>query len=275
MPLVPLTPVLDAALSRGGAALGMVCLSWEDAEAFVAAGEAEGIPIILSAGPGARAAIPLRIWGEMFRTLADQASIPVVAHLDHGHSLEDCETALDAGFSSVMFDGSELPLDENISITQKVVALAHKHGASTEGEVGVVGYAGGAASAMTAAQDAARFANETQVDCLAISVGNVHLTPDHSTPLNWDRLTEIRTATSVPLVIHGGSGVPPDNRARAAREFSVCKINLGTEIRQAYGSALRDVLAKDHHIFDRLAIARGVREARAPFIRKVLRDAWA
>ena len=170
MTLVTLAQVLQPALKGGYAVPGLVCLGWEDMRAYVAAAEAERAPIILQAGPGCRAHTPLPILGRMFRHLAEQASVPVVAHLDHGYTLEECRAALDAGFTSVMVDGSKLPLQANIDLTAGVAELAHAAGASCEGEIGFVGYAGGAASAGTVPDEAARFA-ETQAALYELVAG--------------------------------------------------------------------------------------------------------
>lgn len=278
MPLVSLTPVLAAARARGGAALGLVCLGWEDAQAYVAAGEATGVPVILQAGPGARAHMPIEVWGEMFRWLAARAEVPVVAHLDHGASVAEVEGALAAGFSSVMYDGSRLPLAENIAQSLEAAALARAAGASFEAEVGFVGYAEGAGSQPTCPQEAARFCEAVQPDCLAVSVGNVHLMTGDPTPLDWAALKAVRTALSQPLmqplVLHGGSGVPPAHRARAARDFGVAKINLGTELRQVYGAALRDSLAEQPDVFDRLKLQAPVTAALQAATQEVLVQAW-
>jgi fructose-bisphosphate aldolase, class II len=220
-----LAQVLQPALRDGYAVAGFVCLGWEDARAFAMAAEAEGKPVILQAGPGARAHTPLPVLGAMFRHLADMVSVPVVLHLDHGRSLEEARAAIAEGFTSVMFDGSALPLEENIRQTAEVAALAHASGISCEGEIGIVGYAGGAASASTDPQEAARFARETGVDAMAIAVGNVHLQQDHAGGIDETALAAIAEATggSVPLVIHGGSGVPPGQRTRLARTTPIAK----------------------------------------------------
>ena len=141
-----LAEVLQPALAGGYAVAGLVVLGWEDAVAYVAAAEAEGRAVILQAGPGARAHTPLPILAAMFRHLADHASVPVVAHLDHGRDLDEVRQALDCGFTSVMYDGSALALAENIARTAEVVALAHAAGVSVEAELGFVGYAGGQVS---------------------------------------------------------------------------------------------------------------------------------
>ena len=256
MTLVTLAQVLQPALKGGYAVPGLVCLGWEDMRAYVAAAEAEHAPIILQAGPGCRTHTPLPILGRMFRHLAEEASVPVVAHLDHGYSLEECRAALDAGFTSVMVDGSKLPLQANIDLTAAVAELAHAAGASCEGEIGFVGYAGGAASAGTVPDEAARFARETGVDAMAISIGNVHLQQDAGQGLDLDRLRAIEALTPVPLVIHGGSGVPIAQRAALAATSHICKFNIGTELRMVFGSALRAALARDPSQFDRIEILR-------------------
>lgn len=254
MTLVPLTDVLRPAMAGGYAVAGLVCLGWEDMRAYVMAAQAERAPVILQAGPACRAHTPLPVLGAMFRHLAASVDVPVVAHLDHGTSLADCGAALDAGFTSVMFDGSNLPLAQNIAATAAVAALAHAAGASCEGEIGFVGYAGGAASAGTDPAEAALFARETGVDAMAVSVGNMHLQRDHIGGLDIAHLRAIELVTDVPLVIHGGSGVPPAQRALLAATSHICKFNIGTELRMAFGSALRDAVNRDPARFDRILI---------------------
>lgn len=272
MPLVTLKTALDLAAHKNSFAIGFVCLGWEDAQAYVAAGEATGAPVILSAGPGARAHMPIHIWGEMFRYLAYKSSAPVVAHLDHGHSEKECLRALTAGFSSVMFDGSALPLDENIRITQSVVEQARSQGASVEAELGVVGYADGAASAATSVQDVERFIDAVDIDALAISIGNVHLVTEGTVEIDWDSAQAISKACPKPLVIHGGSGVAWPDRTRLAQEFGVRKFNLGTEFRQEYGRSLRDALQTDPTLYDPLQISQHPKAALTSKAVSVLRE---
>jgi fructose-bisphosphate aldolase class II len=269
-----LAQVLQPALRDGYAVAGFVCLGWEDARAFTMAAEAENRPVILQAGPGCRAHTPLPILGAMFRHLADSVSVPVVLHLDHGRSLDEAREAITEGFTSVMFDGSALPLDENIRQTAEVAALAHAHGVSCEGEIGFVGYAGGATSALTDPDEAARFARETGVDAMAIAVGNVHLRQDHAGGIDEAALGAIARATGgdVPLVIHGGSGVPPDQRARLARTTPIAKFNIGTELRQTFGSALRQTLADHPDEFDRLRLLSATERPMLDRARAILRE---
>jgi fructose-bisphosphate aldolase class II len=263
MTLVTLSDVLQPALRDGYAVAGLVTLGWEDMRAYVAAAEAENVPVILQAGPSCRAHTPLPILGAMFRQLADSASVPVVAHLDHGYTVEDCKIALDCGFTSVMYDGSSKPLSQNIDETAAIAEMAHAAGASCEGEIGFVGYAGGAASNGTDPNEAAKFAAETGVDAMAISVGNVHLQQNKDGQLDRKRIAEIQALTQVPLVIHGGSGVPTDQRTVLARTTHICKFNIGTELRMAFGTALRKAVNDDPDRFDRLQI---LSETHAPLV---------
>ena len=274
MPLATLKKVLVQAEARSASTLGFVCQGWEDSRAYAAAGEAAGAPVILSAGPGARRNMPVHLWGEMFRALAKNASVPVVAHLDHGATLEECEAALDAGFSSIMIDGSALPLTENIALTNAVTAAARRFGVSVEAEVGTVGYQGGAASEGTTLDEAATFAAETDVDALAISVGNLHLqTRDHAI-IDWQRLAEIEAVTTTPLVLHGGSGIRHEDRARLALQHRVRKLNVGTELRLRFGGAIRAELETDPILFDRSEILTRAEPALQALATELLRTAW-
>jgi fructose-bisphosphate aldolase, class II len=269
-----LADVLQPALRGGRAVAGFVCLGWEDARAFVEAAEAEGVPVIVQAGPGCRAHTPLPVIGAMFRHLADHATVPVVLHLDHGRNMDEARAAIDEGFTSVMFDGSNLTLDENIHRTAEIAAMAHAAGVSCEGEVGFVGYAGGAASTRTDPQEAARFARETEVDAMAVAVGNVHLQQGWGQGIDEAAVAAIAEATGgrVPLVIHGGSGVPPEQRARLAQQSPICKFNIGTELRQVFGTSLRATLAANPDEFDRLTILKATEPPMVAEARRILRQ---
>lgn len=271
MTLATLKDVLQPALRDGYAVAGLVTLGWEDMRAYVAAAEAENCPVILQAGPSCRAHTPLPILGRMFRHLADAASVPVVAHLDHGYTFEDCKMALDAGFTSLMFDGSRKPLQQNIDETAAIAELARAAGISCEGEIGFVGYDNGEASAGTDPAEAAKFAAETGVDAMAISVGNVHLQQDKAGGLDEPRIRAIEAVTDVPLVIHGGSGVPLAQRRQLATGSSICKFNIGTELRMAFGAALRTAVNSDPARFDRVQILQDTHEPLVAATRTVLR----
>ena len=272
MTLVTLKDVLQPALQQGYAVGGLVCLGWEDMRAYVAAAEAENCPVILQAGPGCRAHTPLPVLGKMFRHLAEEASVPVVAHLDHGYTYDECSEALDSGFTSLMFDGSRKPLTDNIKETLQIAELAHNSGISCEGEIGFVGYSGGEASAGTDPAEAAQFAKETGVDAMAISVGNVHLQQDKEGGLDEARIAAIQAATEVPLVIHGGSGVPVAQRKALAKNTNICKFNIGTELRMAFGRAMREAVNSDPERFDRVSILKETHDPVMAAARDVLRN---
>lgn len=271
MPLVTLADVLQPALKGNYAVAGLVTLGWEDMRAYVAAAEEEGVSVILQAGPSCRAHTPLPVLGKMFRHLADAASVPVVAHLDHGYTFEECREALDSGFTSLMFDGSRKPLPQNIEETRAIVEMAHGAGISCEGEIGFVGYSGGEGSAGTDPAEAAQFAAETGVDAMAISVGNVHLQQDKEGGLDEPRIRAIEALTEVPLVIHGGSGVPVAQRRALARGSKICKFNIGTELRMAFGQAMRQAVNADPERFDRVTILKETHDPVAAAARQVLR----
>ena len=270
MSLVTLAEVLQPALKGGYAVAGLVTLGWEDMRAYVAAAEAENVPVILQAGPGCREHTPLPVLGTMFRTLAEGAAVRVVAHLDHGYSIEECRAAIDCGFTSVMYDGSGKPLAQNIDETARIVEMAHKAGISCEGEIGFVGYDGGAGSAGTDPDEAAQFARQTGVDAMAISVGNVHLQRESGEGLDEGRIRAIEAVTDLPLVIHGGSGVPGAQRTALARTSNICKFNIGTELRMAFGAALREAVAADPARFDRVQFLKETHDPVLAATRRVL-----
>ncbi|NBB98914.1 MAG: class II fructose-bisphosphate aldolase [Alphaproteobacteria bacterium] len=254
MTLATLSEVLQPAVKGGYAVPGLVCLGWEDMRAYAMAAQAEGAPVILQAGPSCRAHTPLPVLGAMMRHLAADVDVPVVVHLDHGYTLDECIAARDAGFTSLMYDGSRKPLAQNIDETARIAELAHEAGISCEGEVGFVGYAGGEGSAGTDPEDATIFARDSGVDAMAISVGNVHLQTDHEGGLDEARIRAIEAVTQVPLVIHGGSGVPYAQRAALAAGSRIAKFNIGTELRMAFGAALRAAVNADPARYDRVSI---------------------
>ena len=271
MTLVTLENALQNALKNNYAVAGLVTLGWEDMKAYVEAAEKENCPVILQAGPSCRQHTPLPILGKMFNYLADNTDIPVVAHLDHGYSLEECKIAIDSGFSSVMYDGSRKSLNKNIDETAKICEIAHSAGVSCEGEIGFVGYSGGEESAGTDPEEASLFAKDTKIDAMAISVGNVHLQENKEGGLDEDRIRSIEALTDVPLVIHGGSGVPIKQRKYLSRHSKICKFNIGTELRSAFGSALRNSVNMDHSRFDRVQILKDTHKPLVDKTRSVLK----
>lgn len=275
MTLATLRDVLQPAVAGGYAVPGLVCLGWEDMRAYVMAAQAERAPMILQAGPSCRAHTPLPVLGAMMRHLAADVDVPVVVHLDHGSTLEDCVAARDAGFTSLMYDGSRKPLAQNVDETAQIAELAHAAGISCEGEIGFVGYSGGENSAGTDPAEAAIFARETGIDAMAISVGNVHLQTDHEGGLDEPRIRAIEAVTQVPLVIHGGSGVPHAQRAALAAGSRIAKFNIGTELRMAFGAALRAAVTADPARYDRVSILKETHDPVFDAARAVIRGLGA
>jgi len=272
MTLATLADVLAPAARENYAVAGVVVLGWEDAVAYVEAAEEAGCPLILQAGPGCRAHTPVDVLGPMFRYLAERASVPVVCHLDHGYSVEECKAGIEHGFTSVMFDGSKLPIEENIAMTRQIVELAQPAGVSVEGEVGYVGYAAGARSASSSPEEVARFDRESGADAIAISIGNVHLQTEKTDGIDYDLLAEIEAVTAKPLVLHGGSGIADADRARLAATTRVSKFNIGTELRQEFGKALREKLAEDPMVFDRIEILKAPMATQSRLASRILKS---
>lgn len=267
-----LSEVLLPALAGRHAIAGLVVLGWEDARAYTQAAEAEGLPVILQAGPGFRRHMPLSVIAAMFNHLAENASVPVVTHLDHSVSLEEIRQAIDLGFTSVMYDGSKLDLDRNIAETARAAEAAHAAGVSCEGEIGFVGYAEGAPGSVTDPAEAGRFAHETGVDALAISAGNVHLQTAKTAVIDFEAIQAIEAVTDLPLVLHGGSGISSADRRRLARETRVCKFNIGTELRMTFGKALRALLADEPALYDRMTILQRTEGPLGEQARSILRE---
>ena len=189
---------------------------------------------------------------EFVRAALANSDIPYALHLDHGKALHDIMFAIKCGFTSVMFDGSLLPFEENIERTKQVVDLAHEVGVSVEGELGTIGVVldsdeGGVANiTYTEPEEAKQFVDATGVDALAIAIGTSHgLYPKGYVPkLQIDRLCKIRELVHVPLVLHGGSG-NPDSEIADACAHGVRKVNISSDYKSVYTKALTDEIAKD------------------------------
>jgi len=236
---------------------------WEDACAVVEAATQMDAPLIFGVGADFRRTMPLEVISTMLRRLAADAPVPICVHLDHCYDLSEVRRAVDAGFTSVMYDGSQLPLADNIAGTRQIAEYAHAAGCSVEGEIGSVPYAEGRAhikSELSSATDAARLARESGLDALAISVGNVHRLSAPGARVDFDLLHRIESSVSVPLVIHGTSGLYDADIVRLTRT-RVAKFNIGTVLRQAFGSSLRETLQRHPHRFDRLEIMSDVMPA--------------
>lgn len=170
-------------------------------------------------------------------------------HLDHGGSIELAKKCIDAGFDSVMFDGSELSLEKNIELTLKAVKMAKSRDINVEAELGYVAKLGQSHNKMgfTEPEDAQLFAKETGVNALAVAIGTAHGFYKEEPKLDFERLTAIAEATKIPLVLHGSSGVP-DESIKKAVALGICKVNLATEIKNCFMKTLQKLLANESEI---------------------------
>jgi fructose-bisphosphate aldolase class II len=196
----------------------------------------------------------------MLRPMAESSKAPVCIHLDHTYEVEVVKQAIDTGFTLVMFDGSQLPIAENIAHIRDVVSYAHPKGVSVEAEVGSVPYASGRdhiKSALTEVSDALAMEQQGSPDALAISIGNVHRLESGSVEIDMKRFNELEKALSIPLVIHGTSGLD-DKDIKILSKRHVTKFNVGTVLRKSFGSSLRATLNSNPELFDRITIMQQV-----------------
>jgi fructose-bisphosphate aldolase class II len=256
MPLVSMTEMLKQALA-GKYAVGQFNINnLEWTQAILAAAEEEKSPVILGVSEGAA-----RYMGG-FKTIVNMVkglmedmniTVPVAIHLDHGSSFEKCKAAIDAGFTSVMIDASHHPFEENVEITSKVVEYAHARGVSVEAELGTVGgqeddvVAEGIIYANP--DECEELVKRTGIDCLAPALGSVHGPYKGEPKLGFKEMEEIRDRTGVPLVLHGGTGIPTEQIQRAI-SLGTSKINVNTENQMAFTKVVREVLAKDEKVYD-------------------------
>lgn len=221
----------------------------ETIQAAIQAAEEEDTPVIVAVYCGFfDKYIPADYYGAMARIAAEKAKVPVAVHLDHSPNIPYIVQAIRAGFSSVMIDGSHLPLEQNITVTRQVVEMAHSVGVSVEGEIGVMPTGKDMPSdeemgtLLTDPVIAKRFAEETGVDALAVAIGTAHGKYKRTPKLDIERLREIRAAVDVPLVMHGGSDTPEDG-VRQAIANGITKINIGTNYFLTYSESIRRYLA--------------------------------
>lgn len=261
--LVNMTDMLNKALEEKYAVGQFNINNLEWTQAILQAAQEENSPVILGASEGATkymggAPVVVAMVNALLETM--DITVPVALHLDHGSSFESVKNAIDAGFSSVMIDNSALPIDENIENTKKVVEYAHANGVSVEAEVGTVGgeedgVIGGVAYADLA--ECVRLVQEANVDALAAALGSVHGTYDGEPKLGFKEMEEISEATGMPLVLHGGSGIP-EHQVKKAISFGHAKINVNTELQQQWTKAVREKLNTDDKVYDpRKVIAPG------------------
>ena len=260
-----LAELLPPAVAGGYAVPCFNVFGFDEALACVRAAETLDAPVILATNREMVAFTGVEQLGAQLGRLAEDARVPVCAHLDHSDDVALIRRAVESGYSSVMYDGSQLPLADNIAACRAVVEHAHAHGVSVEGEIGSVPYSEGRAHVrdeLTDPDEAERFAAKSGVDAVAVAVGNVHRLREASSTIDFERLASIRGRVSQPLVIHGASGVADEDRRRLAGA-GIAKFNIGTSLRQSFARALRASLASDPEQFDRLTLFAPVVDALA------------
>jgi fructose-bisphosphate aldolase class II len=269
----PVNILLQDAEQNGYAVGAFNCSNMEIMQAIVSAAQASEAPVIIQFSQGAIKYAGLQYLVAMAGVAVRNATIPVALHLDHGTSLEQVMSCIEAGFSSVMFDGSKLPIDENITLTRQVVAAARPAGVSVEAELGKISgteddlVVGERESFLTDPEEARYFVEQTQVDSLAVAIGTAHGRYRGEPKLDFERLSKIRSLVRVPIVLHGSSGVPP-GAIREAIARGVRKINIDTDIRQAFIGTVKQVLDRAADEIDPRKILGPAREAVVEILRE-------
>lgn len=258
MPLVRTKEMLADAKDRGYAVGAFNIANLEFVLAVVDAAEEERAPVILQAYHPVIDYAGVDTLVAMVESVARGARVPVAFNLDHGASYEQAVRCIEAGFTSVMIDGSALPFDENVAVTQRVVEAAHKAGVDVEGSLGIVPAAGSSTqhdvrSLMTDPEAARIFVKETGVDSLAVAVGSVHRMKTQECKLDIERIKAVREQTDAPLVLHGASGVNDEN-FKDAVAAGLCKINVATALKKAFVQGLRDAFEEDSDVIEATVI---------------------
>jgi len=245
--------LLDA--QKGGYAVGAFnCENMEMVQAIIAAAEELKAPVLLQTTPSTLKYADPEVFLGCVKGAAERASVPVAMHLDHGNSYELAMRVFRAGYTSIMIDGSHEEFEDNIALTKKVVEAAHAGGVPVEAELGKVGgkeddLDGGEGDPYTDPKEAAEFVERTGVDFLAVAIGTAHGVYKGEPKLDMDRITEIRKVVSVPLVLHGTSGVP-DEAVRECVKRGMCKVNYATDLRIAFTKGVKAYMAENPDAFD-------------------------
>lgn len=252
--LVNMKQMVAEAAKSDKAIPGFNVFGYEDAAMIIEVAEEIGAPVILMTNKDAVEHMDVKHYGALFSSMAKEAKVPVCVHLDHAKNLDIIERAIQGGYTSVMYDGSQLSFEENIANTAKAVEMAKAKDISVEAEIGSVGYSDPnikAVSAYTEPSEAEEFAKKTGVDALAVAVGTLHRMQVQNAEVQYDRLDEIEKLTDVPLVIHGSTGLKNEDLEKLAKT-SVGKVNIGTALRMVFGNTMRTEINNNPDEFDRL-----------------------
>ena len=274
MALAKLSELLSSVKDNSYAIGSFNVSNMEMAMGAIKAAEKMQAPIIIQIAEGRLRYSPLEILGPIMMAAAKNTTVPIAVHLDHGGTMETIKLALELGFTSVMFDGSKYPLEENIARTKEVIALAKSYGADVEAEIGRVGGAEGDYKAvdiaLTSVEEAKCFAEETKVDALAVAIGTAHGNYKETPKLRIDRLKEIASEVSCPLVLHGGTGLSKEQFAKCI-DLGVKKVNIGTEIKRSFMDTFTNLHLQDKEAYDFVNIPQKAKEAVANTVEQNLR----
>lgn len=262
MPLTTTVSMLRKAQEQGFAVGAFNVENMEMAQAIISAAEELGAPVILQTTPSTVRYAGTGMYAAMVAALAQEATVPVAMHLDHGDSFALCAQALRSGYTSVMIDGSKLPLEENIALTYKVSEMCAAVGVPVEGEIGRVGGKeddlesdGG----YTIPEEAVRFEKESGLFSMAVGVGTAHGFYKEKPQLNKELITTLRGMLQAPMVLHGASGLSDEDVKDCIRR-GICKVNFATELRAAYTEGVKAVLAENPKTFDPKAYGKEARQ---------------
>ena len=262
MPLTTTVSMLRKAQEQGFAVGAFNVENMEMAQAIISAAEELRAPVILQTTPSTVRYAGTGLYAAMVAALAQEASVPVAMHLDHGDSFALCAQALRSGYTSVMIDGSKLPLEENIALTYKVSEMCAAVGVPVEGEIGRVGGKeddlesdGG----YTIPEEAVRFEKESGLFSMAVGVGTAHGFYKEKPQLNKELITTLRGMLQAPMVLHGASGLSDEDVKDCIRR-GICKVNFATELRAAYTEGVKAVLAENPKTFDPKAYGKEARQ---------------
>lgn len=276
MSLVPMTAFLPKAKAEKFAVGQFNMNNLEFAQAITEAAMEEKSPFIFGVSEGALKYMGLEYTVAIAKAAAKKSGLPIALHLDHGSSFDIAMQCIRAGFTSVMFDGSHYPLEENIRMTREIVKAAHAMGVSVEGELGTIGGVEDdisveeAEAALAKPEEAIRFYEETGVDALAIAVGTAHGMYKGEVKIRYDIIEAVASKIPVPIVLHGGSGVP-DDMIREAIRRGVGKINVNTENQIACTNTIREILGKDAKVYDPRKYLGPAREAMKQVVKEKIR----
>lgn len=276
MPLVSMNEFLPKAKENKFAVGQFNINNLEFTQAITEAAMEENAPIIFGVSEGALRYMGMEYTVAMAEAAAKKSGLPIALHLDHGSTFEVAMACIRAGFSSVMFDGSHHAYEDNIRLTKEVVKAAHAMGVSVEGELGTIGgveddlHVDEDAAQLANPEEAIRFYEETGVDALAIAVGTAHGMYKGEPKLHYDIIEAVASKIPVPVVLHGGSGVPDDS-IRKAIAAGAGKINVNTENQVACTAAIREALAKDANVIDPRKYLTPARNAMVEVVRNKIR----